>query len=70
MGKNAARQKYVKLDPLLRDYQSEYHYLFKMVLDRLVREKTEGGETEEGLERYTNCMPNIARRLLEAFLII
>jgi len=49
------------LDPLLRDYQSEYHYLFACVY-RFVNESSPDG--------LAACygMPNIARRLLEGFL--
>lgn len=50
------------LDPLLRDYESEYQYLFKYVYDVANKQGTQGSiETYYGL-------PNIARRLLEAFL--
>lgn len=49
------------LDPFLHQYESEYHYLFKRVYEEA--NKTAG----VGLEAYY-AMPNIARRLLEAFL--
>ncbi len=49
------------LDPLLEQYESDYHYLFS----RLYREVQ--SSSESGLEvSYT--LPNMARRLLEAFL--
>lgn len=49
------------LDPFLHQYESEYHYLFKQVYE-------EANKTAvSGLEAYY-AMPNIARRLLEAFL--
>ncbi len=49
------------LDPLLHQYESEYHYLFKRVFE-------EANKTPVvGMEAYY-AMPNIARRLLEAFL--
>jgi wobble nucleotide-excising tRNase len=51
-----------KLDSLLQDYESEYHYLFKCVLNA-----AESPVAHEHLEKYYG-MPNIARRLLEAFL--
>jgi wobble nucleotide-excising tRNase len=51
-----------KLDPLLDDYDSEYHYLFK-----LVYEESQRNASEEALEASYG-MPNAARRLLEAFL--
>jgi len=57
--RNAALQ---PLDPLLHDYESEYHYLFKHVADESSKDGTNGS-----LEQYYG-MPNIARRLLEAFL--
>lgn len=49
------------MDPLLRDHQSEYHYLFRKVL--------EGSQQAMGLplENYYG-LPNMARRLLEVFL--
>lgn len=50
------------LDPMLHEYESEYHYLFKRVLDESLK-ATQNGAIEE-------CygMPNMARRLLEGFL--
>ena len=57
--RNAAIQ---PLDPLLHDYESEYHYLFKSVADESVKDGT-----DTDLEQYYG-MPNVARRLLEAFL--
>ena len=51
-----------RLDPLLEWYESEYHYLFKLV-------SVEAGRDDNvvDLEQYYG-LPNIARRLLEAFL--
>lgn len=51
-----------QIDPLLRDYESEYHYLFKTIV-------TEANATNDGatLEQFY-ALPNIARRVLEAFL--
>lgn len=49
------------LDSLLKDYQSEYHYLFDMVLSN---SETTG---QHELAAYYH-LPNVARRLLEAFL--
>ena len=49
------------LDPFLHDYASEYHYLFKRVYEEAHKTAV------SGLEAYY-AMPNIARRLLEAFL--
>ena len=50
------------LDQLLRNYESEYHYLFKRVHEESNRHENPGSiETYYGL-------PNIGRRLLEAFL--
>lgn len=49
------------LDPFLHRYESEYHYLFKRVHDEAHK------ATAVGLEAYY-AIPNIARRLLEAFL--
>lgn len=51
----------LKLDPLLYDYESEYHYLFSKVY------RASNTEDESGLEQYY-YLPNIIRRLLEAFL--
>jgi wobble nucleotide-excising tRNase len=50
------------LDPFLRDHESEYHYLFKRVLD--------AGTLPAGapLQTYYE-LPNLARRLLESFLV-
>lgn len=50
------------LDPFLRDYESEYHYLFKRVLKA---SELPGGEP---LNQYYE-LPNLARRLLESFLV-
>jgi wobble nucleotide-excising tRNase len=51
-----------ELDPLLREYDSEYHYLFRRVYD----EAKKAG-LPAALEHHY-AMPNIARRLVEAFL--
>jgi wobble nucleotide-excising tRNase len=51
----------VKLDKLLRDHQSEYHYLFGQVVL--------GSQMHQGLPLETYYgLPNMARRLLEVFL--
>ena len=50
-----------KLDPLLVKYHSEYHYHFKLVYDAAT------DETSRSLEQYY-FLPNVARRMLEAFL--
>lgn len=49
------------IDPLLSDYESEYHFLFKKVYDFVQSEQSQPLENYYGL-------PNIARRLLESFL--
>ena len=49
------------LDPFLHQYESEYHYLFKHIYEEANR------VTRSGLESYYG-LPNVARRLLEAFL--
>ena len=49
------------LDPFLHQYESEYHYLFKRVHEEAHKPAV------QGLEAYY-AIPNIARRLLEAFL--
>ena len=49
------------LDPFLHQYESEYHYLFKRVYEEAHKTAV------SGLEAYY-AIPNIARRLLEAFL--
>ena len=51
-----------RLDPLLEKYESEYHYLFKSVY--VEARETSNNDT---LERFYP-LPNIARRLLDAFL--
>ena len=50
-----------RLDPLLEQYESEYHYLFSLVYREAQR--VSGGNL--GSSYY---LPNVARRLLEAFL--
>lgn len=50
------------MDPLLEQYESEYHYLFKQVHAEVHR-----GDADVMLEEYYG-MPNLARRLVEAFL--
>lgn len=60
--KNGTRgAKLSELDPLLKSYESEYHYLFK----RLQEESKKPNAPT--LEAYY-ALPNMARRLLEAFL--
>ncbi len=50
-----------RLDRLLREYESEYHYLFSLVY--------EAANSEEEADFQQNYhLPNIARRLLESFL--
>ena len=49
------------LDPLLEQYESEYHYLFACVY------RTAKESPQIGMKEYYG-LPNIARRLLEAFL--
>lgn len=50
-----------KLDPFLRDYESEYHYLFNRVLKAC--DLPRGAPLQTYYE-----LPNLARRLLESFL--
>lgn len=50
------------MDPFLQDYESEYHYLFKRIVEA---SEVDGGGA---LKTYYE-LPNLARRLLEAFLI-
>lgn len=50
-----------QLDDLLRNYESEYHYLFKLVLQA-------SQDTEEQAMAPFYPLPNISRRLLEAVL--
>jgi len=52
----------VQLDPFLRDYESEYHYLFSLVYRAA---NAESGSDELSQYYY---LPNVIRRLLEAFL--
>ena len=49
------------LDPLLHEYESEYHYLFRCVKDG------SGAAAPQSLAEVYG-LPNIARRLLESFL--
>jgi wobble nucleotide-excising tRNase len=49
------------LDRFLHEYESEYHYLFKRVVEESER------PLGQGLENYY-AAPNIARRVLESFL--
>ncbi|MFB9127108.1 hypothetical protein E2553_39990 [Paraburkholderia dipogonis] len=49
------------LDPLLHEYESEYHYLFKCVKEGAAMDAPKSLAEAYGL-------PNIARRLLESFL--
>ena len=49
------------LDPLLQEHESEYQYLFKRVYDEAHRDDVVQLEHHYGL-------PNVARRLIEAFL--
>lgn len=51
-----------ELDPLLKNYSSEYHYLFS-----LVYKASKADSPASCLEQY-HYLPNVARRLLEAFL--
>lgn len=50
------------IDPLLEQYESEYHYIFKRVYDE--SQRSANGVALEACYG----MPNIARRLVEAFL--
>jgi len=50
-----------ELDPLLREHETEYHYLFKSVAKKSLEDKPCSLEDNYG-------MPNVARRLLESFL--
>ena len=50
-----------RLDPLLEEYESEYHYLFSLVYREAKRASTESLES-------SYYLPNVARRLLETFL--
>ena len=59
--KNARSSTIRWLDPLLEQYESEYQYLFA----RVHRATTEGAS--QGLEQ-NYVLPNMARRMLEAFL--
>lgn len=60
-GENGRCATIQRLDPLLENYESEYHYLFF----RVYRASAETEST--GLEQ-NYVLPNIARRMLEAFL--
>ncbi len=60
-GENGRCATIQRLDPLLENYESEYHYLFS----RVYRAAAETAAT--GLEQ-NYVLPNMARRMLEAFL--
>jgi len=60
-GENGRCATIQRLDPLLENYESEYHYLFF----RVYRASAETEST--GLE-HNYVLPNMARRMLEAFL--
>ena len=51
----------IKLDSLLHEYESEYHYLFSLVYEAA------NSEEDAGLQQNYH-LPNVARRLLESFL--
>lgn len=51
-----------KLDPMLHEHESEYHYLFKKVHDESLK------ASQQGEIEGSYGMPNMARRLLEGFL--
>lgn len=53
-----------ELDPLLRDYRSEYHYLFK----KLMSYKEDIVKTSDSMIEAVYPYPNIARKTLECFL--
>ncbi len=50
------------MDPLLEQYESEYHYLFRQVYD-----SANSTASSDGLAQHYG-MPNVARRLIETFL--
>jgi wobble nucleotide-excising tRNase len=58
-GKKSRTTKIIDLPALLREYDSEYHYLFHHVL----KFADAGGEYD-----YAYMMPNVLRRVLEVFL--
>lgn len=55
------RSRIAPLDPLLKQFESEYHYLFARVYRR-AKEDAQGGLEQNYI------FPNMSRRLLEAFL--
>jgi wobble nucleotide-excising tRNase len=56
---NGRTSSIVKLDSLLQDYESEYHYLFKLLYIR--------NEIDDGSYESVYHFPNITRRYLEMF---
>lgn len=54
------RVKIVEMDPLIKCYNTDYHYLYKLVKD--------AADSDLGELSRFYFMPNVARRLLEAFL--
>lgn len=59
-GEGSRRSKVTELPKHLRDHESEYHYLFHMILRFLSSEKARGD--------YLFVMPNVLRKVLEVFL--
>ncbi|MDZ7839633.1 MAG: AAA family ATPase [Gammaproteobacteria bacterium] len=59
-GNHSRRSRIVELPKHLREYESEYHYLFHMVLRFL--------DAEEDRTNYFFVMPNVLRKILEIFL--
>ena len=59
-GELSRRSSLVELPRHLRDYESEYHYLFHMLLRFL--------SSKQDQANYFFVMPNVARKVLEAFL--
>ena len=57
---NQRKSKLKPMDKLLTDYQSEYHYLLKLLIDL-------AKDNEPDLEKVYNY-PNITRKFLEVFL--
>ncbi|MFA9476947.1 AAA family ATPase [Phycisphaerales bacterium AB-hyl4] len=59
-GSKSRRSRIVELPKHLRDYESEYHFLFHMILRFL--------SSEEERANYFFVMPNVLRKVLEVFL--
>ena len=59
-GESRRSSRIVEMSKLLRDYDSEYHFLFSHVLDFV--------DSQNAYSEYGYMMPNVLRRVLDVFL--